>query len=170
LPGLNGFVGEFMILLGTFKSDVLASPALVGFATTGVILAAVYLLYMVYRTFFGELTDEANRTMEDMNMREFALMVPLVILMIVMGFFPTPFLKQMEPSTTFIMNTIEERRADAIELHEMKKGIEEGRAVRVTPAPPESPEVRSTALSEIAPGTSESAPRSSDASDEPSTP
>ncbi len=148
LPGLNGFVGEFMILLGTFQSEVLNSPVIVGLATTGVILAAVYLLHMVYRTFFGELTDEANATMPDMNMREFALMTPLAILMLVMGFFPTPFLKQMEPSTTFIMNTIEERRADAIELHNMQKGIEEGRAVRVTPAGPTVPPTESAALSE----------------------
>ena len=137
-----------MILLGTFQSDVLNSPVIVGLATTGVILAAVYLLHMVYRTFFGELTDEANATMPDMNMREFALMTPLAILMLVMGFFPTPFLKQMEPSTTFIMNTIEERRADAIELHNMQKGIEEGRAVRVTPAGPTVPPTESAALSE----------------------
>jgi len=138
LPGLNGFVGEFMILLGTFKSEVIASPLIVGLATTGVILAAVYLLYMVYSTFFGELTNDANATMPDMNGRELALMLPLAILMFVMGFFPTPFLKQMEPSTTFIMETIQERRADALELQRMQEGMEEGRAVRVTPAPPQS--------------------------------
>jgi len=138
LPGLNGFVGEFMILLGTFKSEVIASPLIVGLATTGVILAAVYLLYMVYSTFFGDLTNDANATMPDMNGRELALMLPLAILMLVMGFFPTPFLKQMEPSTTFIMETIQERRADALELQRMQEGMEEGRAVRVTPAPPQS--------------------------------
>ncbi|PEN14889.1 Fe-S-binding domain-containing protein [Longibacter salinarum] len=138
LPGLNGFVGEFLILVGTFKSEVIASPVIVGLATTGVILAAVYLLYMVYATFFGELTNEANATMPDMNGRELALMLPLAVLMFVMGFFPTPFLKQMEPSTTFIMETIEERRADALELQRMQEGMEEGRAVRVTPAGPET--------------------------------
>src|SRR6056297_2652724 len=57
MPGLNGFVGEFMILLGSFKSTVLGSPGLVVLATTGVILAAMYLLHMVYRTFWGELTN-----------------------------------------------------------------------------------------------------------------
>ena len=158
LPGLNGFVGEFMILLGTFQSEVLNSPVIVGLATTGVILAAVYLLHMVYRTFFGELTDEANATMPDMNMREFALMVPLAILMLVVGFFPTPFLKQMEPSTTFIMNTIEERRADAIELYNTQKGIEDGRAVRVTPAGPTVPSTESAALSEVISNTTTLAP------------
>jgi len=93
---------------------------------------------MVYSTFFGDLTNDANATMPDMNGRELALMLPLAILMLVMGFFPTPFLKQMEPSTTFIMETIQERRADALELQRMQEGMEEGRAVRVTPAPPQS--------------------------------
>jgi hypothetical protein len=104
---------------------------------------------MVYRTFFGELTNEANATMPDMNMREFALMVPLAILMLVMGFFPTPFLKQMEPSTDFIMDTIEERRADAIELYNLQQGMNEGRAVRVTPAGPDVPPTESAAMSEV---------------------
>ena len=115
LPGLNGFVGEFLILLGTFKSSVIGSPALVGLATTGVILAAVYLLHMVYKTFFGELTDEANAAMPDMNMREFVLMAPLVILMLVMGFMPTPFLKQTEPTTEFLLETVEQKRMAALE-------------------------------------------------------
>ena len=115
LPGLNGFVGEFLILLGTFKSSVIGSPALVGLATSGVILAAVYLLHMVYKTFFGELTHEANATMPDMNMREFVLMAPLVVLMLVMGFMPTPFLKQTEPTTDFLLETIEEKRMAALD-------------------------------------------------------
>ena len=110
LPGLNGFVGEFLILLGSFKSTVLGSPTLVVFATTGVILAAVYLLHMVYRTFFGELDDEANAQMADVNGREFLLMAPLVILMFVLGFFPNPFLRQTEPTTDFLLETIEEKR------------------------------------------------------------
>ena len=114
LPGLNGFVGEFLILLGTFKSSVIGSPALVGLATTGVILAAVYLLHMVYKTFFGELTEQANIDMPDMNMREFVLMAPLAVLMLVMGFMPDPFLQQTEPTTTFLLETVEEKRAAAL--------------------------------------------------------
>ena len=114
LPGLNGFVGEFLILLGAFKSTVIGSPALIGLATTGVILAAVYLLHMVYKTFFGELTNDANAEMADLNMREFLLMVPLVILMLVMGFMPTPFLKQTEPTTEFLLETVEQKRMAAL--------------------------------------------------------
>jgi len=143
LPGLNGFVGEFMILLGSFKSTVIGHPALIGLATTGVILAAIYLLYMVYKTFFGELTEDANATMPDMNLREVALMIPLVLLMFVMGFFPNPFLQQMEPSTTFLLDTIEERRAAAIEMHEeerrFRQAVQDGTPHRVRPAPPTAP-------------------------------
>ncbi len=118
LPGLNGFVGEFLILIGAFKSTVLDSPMLVALATTGVILAAVYLLHMVYRTFFGELTHEANADMQDMTPREFALMAPLAVLMVVMGFFPQPFLNQTAETTDFLLDTIEEKRVAAIEADE----------------------------------------------------
>ena len=111
LPGLNGFVGEFLILLGAFKSSVLASPLLVALATLGVILAAVYLLHMVYRTFFGQLDREENRAMPDLNLREVALMLPLVALMVILGFFPQPFLERTAPTTDFLLETIEEKRA-----------------------------------------------------------
>ena len=109
LPGLNGFVGEFLILLGTFKSTVLASPVLVAFATSGVILAAVYLLWMVYRVFFGPLKVDANRNMRDLNFREVALMVPLAVLMFVLGVAPAPFLEKSEASARFLLETIQEK-------------------------------------------------------------
>jgi NADH-quinone oxidoreductase subunit M len=105
-------------------------------ATTGVILAAIYLLYMVYRTFFGELTDAANAEMADVNGREFLLMAPLVVLMFVMGFFPNPFLRQTEPTTTFLLNTIEKKRTAALEQ------AQSGDATAQLPvAPPEAVEV-----------------------------
>ena len=132
LPGLNGFVGEFMILLGAFKSTVLDSVLLVAFATSGVILAAMYLLYMVYRTFFGELTEEANAQMADVNGREFLLMAPLIVLMFVMGFYPAPFLRQTEPTTEFLLDRIEEKRAAAIDAAETPRA-----SGRVPVAPPE---------------------------------
>jgi NADH-quinone oxidoreductase subunit M len=144
LPGLNGFVGEFMILLGSFKSTVLDTPGLVVAATTGVILAAVYLLHMVYRTFFGELTHEANAQMDDLNGRELLLMAPLVVLMFVMGFFPNPFLRQTAPTTEFLLNTIEEKRAAALEQVEAPAPTVEAPAptAKVPAAPPETEEVR----------------------------
>jgi NADH-quinone oxidoreductase subunit M len=140
LPGLNGFVGEFLILLGSFKSTVLDSVALVALATTGVILAAVYLLYMVYKLFFGELTDPANANLADVNAREFVLMAPLVLLMLVMGFFPQPFLKQTAPATTFLLDTIEEKHA-AVEAMEAPPTADDAAREALPVAPPEAAEV-----------------------------
>ncbi len=140
LPGLNGFVGEFLILLGSFKSTVLDSVALVALATTGVILAAVYLLYMVYELFFGELTDPANANLADVNAREFVLMAPLVLLMLVMGFFPQPFLKQTAPATTFLLDTIEEKHA-AVEAMEAPPTADDAAREALPVAPPEAAEV-----------------------------
>jgi len=114
LPGLNGFVGEFLILVGSFKSGFVGSPLLIALATSGVILAAVYLLWMVYRLFFGPITNEANRTMPDLNAREVALLMPLLVLMFVLGFAPDSFLKKSESTTLFMLETIEQKRAAAL--------------------------------------------------------
>ncbi|MFT5144245.1 MAG: NADH-quinone oxidoreductase subunit M [Rhodothermales bacterium] len=117
LPGLNGFVGEFMILVGAFKSTVIGSPLLIAFATTGVILAAVYLLWMVYRMFWGPLESEENRTMADLNVRELVLLTPLAVLMVWMGLAPKPFLELSEPTAQFILDTIDAKLAyDPIEV------------------------------------------------------
>ncbi len=121
LPGLNGFVGEFLILLGAFKSEIVGQPVLIALATTGVILAAVYLLWMVYRTFFGELDKEANRSMVDMNGREIALMAPLAVLMFVLGFAPNSFLQKSEPVTAFLLETIEQKKTAALEAYEAEE-------------------------------------------------
>ncbi len=110
LPGLNGFVGEFMILVGSFTSGVTGYPILVAIAASGVIFAAVYLLWMVYRTFFGEITNEANATMKDLNGREIALILPLAVLMIGMGFVPAPFLAKSELAVRSILETVEAKR------------------------------------------------------------
>ena len=113
LPGLNGFVGEFMILLGSWNSDTVGNAALIAVATTGVIFAAVYLLWMVYRTFYGEITHEANATMKDLNGREIGLLLPLVALMILMGFWPTPFLQRSEAAVRSLIETAD-LKAEAV--------------------------------------------------------
>ncbi len=123
LPGLNGFVGEFLILVGAFNSEVVGRPLLIALATTGVILAAVYLLWMLYRTFFGPLTKEANRTLRDLNAREVALLVPLAVLMVVMGVFPQPFLRTSEPATAFLLEQIEAKRTAAIEADRRARSL-----------------------------------------------
>jgi len=99
LPFLNGFVGEFLIMLGMFKSTILSIAGGTNWnyiatmlAGTGVIFAAVYLLWMVQRVFFGKVTNAKNRGLADLSLREIGLIVPLVVLMVVMGVYPRPFL------------------------------------------------------------------------------
>ena len=94
LPGLNGFVGEFLILLGTFKANTVAAVI----AVSGVILGAVYMLRMYQRVIFGPLTNPENTKMTDLSHREIAIFVPLIALMLFMGLYPQPFLSRMEKS------------------------------------------------------------------------
>ena len=114
LPGLNGFVGEFLILVGSFKSDTVGMPILIALATTGVILAAVYLLWMLGRMFFGPLTRQENRTMRDLNRRELVVLVPMALLMIILGLRPQPFLRVSEPATERLLETIRDKREAAL--------------------------------------------------------
>jgi NADH-quinone oxidoreductase subunit M len=97
VPGTNGFVGEFLILLGTFKSSL--GLGFGAFATLGVILGAAYMLWMVQKVFFGSLTHPENQFLKDMNLREFATVLPFLVLVVVMGLMPQPFLDRIEPST-----------------------------------------------------------------------
>jgi NADH-quinone oxidoreductase subunit M len=89
LPALNGFVGEFMILTGSFRT--LGWPAAV--ATFGVVLAAIYLLKMIQLTIWGPITKDENRTLRDLSFREIAALVPLCILMLWIGVAPNTFLQ-----------------------------------------------------------------------------
>ena len=101
LPGLSGFVGEFLTIFGTFTAEAryLPWPRLLGaLSATGVILGAVYLLYMYQRLMFGPITRDANRNLRDLSGREIAVFVPLVALIFLLGVMPRPFLAAMEPS------------------------------------------------------------------------
>jgi NADH-quinone oxidoreductase subunit M len=100
LPGTNGFVGEFLILVGGF----LWSARFAALAASGVILSAVYMLWMFQRVNYGEITSEKNRSLPDLTPREWGLMVPTVAMCIVMGVFPAVFLRPMEPA---VKRTIE---------------------------------------------------------------
>lgn len=102
LPGLNGFVGEFMILIGSFASGVVSDWWAV-IAALGVIVAAVYLLWMFRRVMFGELDKEENKVVKDMNTAEVLVMVPLVLLMFWLGFNSGPWLKQIDASSKVIL-------------------------------------------------------------------
>lgn len=94
LPGTNGFIGEFLILLGTFK----AKPLVASFAATGVIFGAVAMLWMFQRVFFGPVLQEENKNLTDMTTREIILMLPLLILIFAIGIAPGFLLKKMEKS------------------------------------------------------------------------
>jgi NADH-quinone oxidoreductase subunit M len=99
LPFLNGFVGEFLIILGTWTSDVVRHTWIVTMlASTGVIWAAVYMLWMLQRVVFGTQTSEANAKLPDLNAREAGLLLPLVALMLFMGVYPAPFLSRSRAS------------------------------------------------------------------------
>nr|MDQ3033846.1 NADH-quinone oxidoreductase subunit M [Myxococcota bacterium] len=102
LPGTNGFIGEFMILSGSFLSDQLSAwgKVFAFFAATGVILAAVYMLHAVLKMFWGPLDKKENAVLGDMNRREVVALVPLVIAVFWMGLFPTTFLDSIEPAVT----------------------------------------------------------------------
>jgi NADH-quinone oxidoreductase subunit M len=111
LPGLNGFIGEFLIMLGGFRWD----PRFVVGAGLGVILSAVYMLWMFQRVFFGEVTHEENATLPDLRPREWAAVVPLCAAAILMGVFPTFFLKPMEPSVQRIVERIQSSQPVRVE-------------------------------------------------------
>lgn len=98
LPGLNGFVGEFTILLGAFGSAALHSPWFAGVAAAGVILAAVYMLFMFQKLFLGPVDKEENRTLLDLNWREIATLVPLLVFIFWIGLYPAPFFNLMAPA------------------------------------------------------------------------
>ena len=106
LPGLNGFVGEFLILLGAFKSPVLDSWWYTVFAASGVIFAAVYLLWMYQRVVFGEVTNPKLNSLTDMNFREILVMVPIFIFIIWIGIYPSTFLKVSEKTSAKIIQQV----------------------------------------------------------------
>ena len=96
LPGLNGFVGEFFILLGSFGVNPVATVLAAG----GVVGAALYLLWAYQRTFHGPVTNDENRVLKDLTLRERVVLVPLVALIVLIGVWPKPFLDRMEPSVS----------------------------------------------------------------------
>lgn len=95
LPGTNGFVGEFLILLGAFESQLRWWTII---ATSGVILSAVYMLWVFQRVMFGELDNPKNQKLLDLNAREIAIMVPLIVMIFFMGLYPKPFIDKMDPA------------------------------------------------------------------------
>jgi NADH-quinone oxidoreductase subunit M len=109
LPGTNGFIGEFLVLLGAYTAAFSESflytgqlldwgVILVILATTGVIFGAVYMLWMFQRVMFGKITREENRNLKDLSLREFFVLLPIIVMIFVIGIYPDPFLKKMSVS------------------------------------------------------------------------
>jgi NADH-quinone oxidoreductase subunit M len=107
LPGLNGFVGEFTILLGAFGSKALVPQPWIytAFASTGIILAAVYMLWMFQRVYLGEVKPE-NQDMQDLSVREEWTLIPLVVMIFVIGLFPAPFFSVMSNSVAVMLERL----------------------------------------------------------------
>jgi NADH-quinone oxidoreductase subunit M len=112
LPGLNGFVGEFLILLGTFLSLKLAAY----FAVIGLILGALYMMWAFERVMWGPVTNAINRTIADLSARDIAVVAPLIALMLLLGLYPKPILSRMEPSVAELLNRIHAGEAQQTQL------------------------------------------------------
>ena len=109
LPFTNGFVGEFLILLGTYKTNV----TLAILATSGVVLAACYMLWMYQRVIFGKVTHPENENLKDLTPREKLILVPLVLLIFWIGIYPKPFFERMEPAVKQILVRVDRARIAA---------------------------------------------------------
>jgi NADH-quinone oxidoreductase subunit M len=101
LPGLNGFVGEFLILLGAFRW----APLYAAFAATGMILSAVYMLWMFQRVHYGAVSEK-NAALADLTPREWSVLLPILVLIVLMGVLPNLFLRPMEPSIERMLTRI----------------------------------------------------------------
>ncbi|MBI4271154.1 MAG: NADH-quinone oxidoreductase subunit M [Candidatus Rokubacteria bacterium] len=103
LPGLNGFVGEFLILVGAFQ----VSGWLAAAATSGIVFAALYMLWMYQRVIFGEVTREENRGLRDLTPREWAVLAPVVIFIVWIGVYPTTFTGKTEASVEALIAQVQ---------------------------------------------------------------
>jgi NADH-quinone oxidoreductase subunit M len=110
LPGLNGFVGEFLILLGAFRSAALGSYWYAVFAATGVILAAVYMLWMYQRVMLGDIHKPENNSLTDVNGREFAMLAAIAVFVVWIGVYPSTFLNKTEVSGQQLLERVEQGR------------------------------------------------------------
>ncbi|MRR30656.1 Fe-S-binding domain-containing protein, partial [bacterium] len=114
LPGLNGFVGEFTILVGSFGSSVYQSPWFAGVAALGVILAAVYMLKMFEKLFLGPVMHEENRKLLDLNAREVLVLAPLLVVIFWIGIYPQPFFNLINPTVEQLVAAVQ---SAAVALH-----------------------------------------------------
>ncbi len=137
VPGTNGFVGEFLILLGSFKSY----PVLAIIATSGALFSVIYMLWMYQRVMFGPVDKPQNSGLSDLTFRETAIMLPIAALIIVMGIFPGLFLRQMDASTEQFIHTVKSRYQTYVALEE-KRLPEDWQVAQFTDSFPTESEIR----------------------------
>jgi NADH-quinone oxidoreductase subunit M len=106
LPGTNGFVGEFLVLLGTFQTHPLAAAI----STLAVIIAAAYLLWALKRILYGRITRDENRSLRDLTPREYTVLVPLLVLILWLGLYPQPVLRRLEPAARAYVDVVRQHR------------------------------------------------------------
>jgi NADH-quinone oxidoreductase subunit M len=107
VPGLNGFIGELLILIGAFKANIWFAAV----ATLGLVFGAVYLLWMYKRVMYGEITHNENKLLKDMTRREYAYLLPIVFFIIWIGLFPKPFLDKMTTSVEHLLQKVTDQKA-----------------------------------------------------------
>jgi len=129
LPGLNGFVGEFLILLGAFAWN----PKFAAFAATGVILSAAYMLWMFQRVNYGEVSEK-NASLPDLKPREWVILVPVIAMTVIMGVLPNLFLQPMAPSIERLLTQV--RRGTQIRV-QAEPAVPDVTLVKAAAAPPE---------------------------------
>jgi NADH-quinone oxidoreductase subunit M len=139
LPGMNGFIGEFLIMLGAFKWD----PKFVVVAALGVILSAVYMLWMFQRVFYGKVTNDHNKGLPDLSFREWAIIGPLAAAAIGMGVVPNVFLKPMEPAVQRIVDRVQSRQPMRVEAV-VPPGVRRPNPKTPGPQDPKTPVVRTS--------------------------
>lgn len=125
LPGLNGFVGEFLVLLGTFRTHPVAAAV----GTTTVIFAATYLLWALLRMLYGKIAKPENEALHDLTRREYAVLVPLLVAIVWLGLFPGPVLRRIQPSSERFIELVQKR-------------LPEPRPAGIAPAADQAPSIR----------------------------
>ncbi len=118
VPGLNGFVGEFLILLGAFRANWVWGTL----AATGVILGAVYMLWMYQRVFYGQVTHEANKKLRDLNLREVLILLPVFAGMVWIGVFSPAMTKRIEPSVEGLLAAVRSEQMPAATVGQAEPG------------------------------------------------
>jgi NADH-quinone oxidoreductase subunit M len=127
LPALNGFIGEFMILLGAANSTAFGTISYAALAATGIVLGAAYLLWLYQRVFWGPLDNPANQNVPDVNKRELGLMLALIVMMVWIGVYPTPFLDVIEKPVDYIVKKVDPKYFDKEQMPVVATAAPSGR-------------------------------------------